>query len=78
MVMGCPSGMSLARLDAGDLDADHTAMLGSHAGPCPRCTGWLRELAAARAELLGDDPAAASLTASRQIAARVAETIATR
>ena len=76
--MGCLSGLSLALFDAGDLDASHSAALGSHAHPCPRCSRLLRELAAARIELFAGDPPTASLMASRQIAARVVDNLAAR
>jgi predicted ribosome-associated RNA-binding protein Tma20 len=60
----CPSRFRIA---AGALPPD----VAEHARACPRCAEALAELAQARAELLGPDPAARSLAAARGILAEV-------
>jgi anti-sigma factor RsiW len=68
----CPSGLDLALMSAGELDAVRTRAIGSHAAPCPRCADRLREIEAARAELFGRDPGAIA-AAARFIASEVNE-----
>lgn len=65
----CLSRFELARRDAaGELENVH-----GHVRGCARCTAMIAELAAARRELLGDDPVGASARAARNILAEVAE-----
>jgi hypothetical protein len=67
---GCPSGLDLALLAAGELDEARGAAIGAHAAPCRRCADRLREIADARAELFGKDPGAIA-AAARFIAAEL-------
>jgi len=70
--LGCPSGLDLALLAAGELDEARGAAIGAHAAPCRRCAERLREIEEARAELFGKDPGAIA-AAARFIAAEVHE-----
>jgi hypothetical protein len=69
---GCPSGLDLALLAAGELDEARGAAIGAHAAPCRRCADRLREIAEARAELFDRDPGAIA-AAARFIAAELDE-----
>jgi hypothetical protein len=69
---GCPSGLDLALLAAGELDEARGAAIGAHAAPCRRCADRLREIEEARAELFGRDPGAIA-AAARFIAAELGE-----
>jgi anti-sigma factor ChrR (cupin superfamily) len=68
---GCPSGLELAQLAAGDLDGAREAAVAVHAAPCRRCAERLREIEEAREELFGRDPNAIA-TAARFIAEELA------
>jgi anti-sigma factor ChrR (cupin superfamily) len=69
---GCPSGLDLALLAAGELDEARGAAIGAHATPCRRCADRLHEIEEARAELFGRDPDAIA-AAARFIAAELDE-----
>jgi hypothetical protein len=60
---GCPSGLELAQLAAGDLAGAREAVVGAHAAPCRRCAERLREIEEAREELFGRDPGAIAAAA---------------
>jgi hypothetical protein len=70
--LGCPSGLELALLSAGELDELRSHAIGAHAAPCRRCADRLREIEEARAELFGREPGAIA-AAARFIAAEVDE-----
>jgi hypothetical protein len=70
----CPSGLDLALMSAGELDAVRSRAIGSHAAPCRRCADRLREIEVARVELFGRDPGALA-AAARSIASQVHERI---
>jgi anti-sigma factor ChrR (cupin superfamily) len=59
----CPSGLDLALLATGELDAARSHAIGAHAAPCRRCADRLREIEDARAELFGKDPNAIAAAA---------------
>ena len=69
---GCPSGLDLALLAAGELDEARQAAIGAHAAPCRRCADRLREIEDARVELFGKEPGAIA-AAARLIAAALDE-----
>jgi hypothetical protein len=69
---GCPSGLELARLAAGDLVGAREAAVGAHAAPCRRCAERLREIEEAREELFGREPDALA-AAARLIADELAD-----
>jgi hypothetical protein len=68
----CPSRLELSRWEA-EPARERPAALAEHVGTCGRCAAVFADIASARGFLLGDDPAAASARAARQITALAAD-----